>query len=100
MFYLDGSDWGEFISSLRDEIRSFYRHKLTGIEISSSEDEEKMLCKDAYNEGSWEIVVRIGNKYNREVVFNGRLSHMSDIYFGEDKDTGRLFQTFFFNVAK
>lgn len=77
-----------------------YKHKPTGLEKSSNEEEERLLSQDTYNENQWEIVDRIGNKYNRAIVFHGKLSHMSDRYFGEDKETGRLFQTFFFDIAK
>ena len=44
-----------------------------------------------------EVIDRIGNKYNRLVIFDGFISHKSDEYFGSDKESGRLFQTFFFD---
>jgi hypothetical protein len=40
---------------------------------------------------------RVGNIYNRCVLFRGKRSHISDRYFGDSLETGRLFQTFFFD---
>ena len=46
----------------------------------------------------WELVDTIGNVYNRLVLYPGDLFHASLDYFGKDLETGRLFQTFFFNT--
>ena len=46
----------------------------------------------------WDMVDMISNKFNRLVLYRGDLFHSSMEYFGEDKETGRLFQTFFFNT--
>lgn len=48
-----------------------------------------------YNE--WEAVDYVANKFNRLVLYRGNLFHASHSYFGNSMDTGRLFQTFFFN---
>lgn len=48
----------------------------------------------------WEMVDRIGNVYNRMVLYRGDLFHVSLDYFGSDKEDGRLFQVFFFNTEK
>ena len=37
---------------------------------------------------------------NRLVIFNANSFHMSMDYFGHDKETGRLFQVFFFSTEK
>jgi len=54
--------------------------------------------EDGNDESKWELVDKIGNKYNRAIIFQGHISHKSDRYFGNDLESGRLFQTFFFNV--
>jgi len=46
----------------------------------------------------WELVDRVGNIYNRLVLFNANRFHMSMDYFGTDKYNGRLFQLFFFST--
>jgi glycosyltransferase involved in cell wall biosynthesis len=43
--------------------------------------------------------VVVENKFNRLVLFRGKKYHKSTGYFGDDKESGRLFQTFFFNAA-
>jgi len=75
-----------------------YRHRATGLLRARTKEEEDLLNLDANDESKWEVIDRIGNKYNRLVLFDGFLSHKSDTYFGSDKESGRLFQTFFFDV--
>ena len=48
----------------------------------------------------WELVDKVGNIFNRLVIFNSKSFHMSMDYFGHDKHTGRLFQVFFFSTEK
>ena len=48
----------------------------------------------------WELVDRIGNKYNRLIMYRGDHFHMSLDYFGQDLYDGRLFQTFFFDTER
>ena len=53
---------------------------------------------DYYDMTKWELVDRIGNLYNRLILYRGDLFHTSLDYFGRDLESGRLFQTFFFNT--
>ena len=48
----------------------------------------------------WEMSDRLGNVYNRLVLYRGGLYHVSLDYFGKDMHDGRLFQVFFFNTEK
>jgi hypothetical protein len=48
----------------------------------------------------WELIDKVGNIFNRLVIFNANAFHMSMDYFGHDKFTGRLFQVFFFSTEK
>ena len=48
----------------------------------------------------WELIDKVGNIFNRLVLFNANSFHMSMDYFGHDKYTGRLFQVFFFSTEK
>lgn len=44
---------------------------------------------------AWEEIDRIGNRYNRLVLWNGKLVHAATEYFGHSLDSSRLFQMFF-----
>jgi hypothetical protein len=48
----------------------------------------------------WEMVDSVGNVFNRLVLFNAHRYHMSMDYFGDTKENGRLFQTFFFSTER
>lgn len=48
----------------------------------------------------WELVDRVGNIFNRLVLFNAHNYHMSMDYFGDTKENGRLFQVFFFSTER
>jgi len=69
-----------------------YRHKQSGQFYRSDKDYE------GYDYTKWDLFDRIGNKYNRLILYRGDLFHASLDYFGNDLKTGRLFQTFFFNT--
>lgn len=46
-----------------------------------------------------ELVNGIGNVYNRIILYPGEMLHRSIVSgFGSNKETGRLTQTFFFNL--
>lgn len=79
-----------------------YRHKDLKIERDSEGTPEqiKQMNEDSNNENNWDVVDKIGYKYNRIVIFTGRRSHKSDQYFGSTREDGRLFQLFFFNLEK
>lgn len=71
---------------------SIYKHKLS--------DCEDQMNLDSNNSSAWELVDKVANKFNRLVLFNGRLTHRADGYFGNSDDTARLIQVFFYDVAK
>lgn len=79
---------------------SMYQHKFTKLEKSDDERQKRLLDRDSQALDEWNTVDRVGNKFNRLVIFDGRRSHMSDDYFGDSHQTGRLFQVFFFNIEK
>jgi hypothetical protein len=69
-----------------------YRHKATGEFKRVTTDHE------GYDYTKWDLFDKIGNKYNRLILYRGDLFHASLDYFGEGPQDGRLFQTFFFNT--
>ena len=55
---------------------------------------------DGYDYTKWDLFDKIGNKYNRLILYRGDLFHASIDYFGDNLMNGRLFQTFFFNTER
>lgn len=71
---------------------ALYQHKASG-------HREKIDANYESNDYTkWEVVDRIGNIYNRIVMYRGNLFHASVDYFGSTYEDGRLFQTFFFDT--
>ncbi len=70
-----------------------FRHRETGQCHRSDRDHE------SYDVTKWDMIDRVGNKYNRLVIYRGDLFHAALDYFGSDRNDGRLFQTFFFNTV-
>ena len=56
--------------------------------------------QNAGNFHAWEQVDNIGNVFNRLILFNAQHWHRSLEYFGDSKENGRLFQTFFFSTER
>ena len=83
-----------------------FRHKETGLETpprleDGSYDQEyleKVIYPDSRDDSKWDMTAMVGNKYNRLVLYRGDIFHKSLEYFGKDLESGRLFQTFFFNT--
>lgn len=48
----------------------------------------------------WKLVDKVGNVFNRLILFNSKRYHMSMDYFGTNKENGRLFQVFFFSTER
>jgi len=82
-----------------------FKHKATGLttppKLSDGSVDKPALdemYKDSRDMTKWELVDRIGNVFNRLILYRGDIFHTSLDYFGRDKYDGRLFQTFFFNT--
>lgn len=54
--------------------------------------------KNKYSQdfSKWTLVDRVGNVFNRLLLFNSKRFHISDEYFGNNIYNSRLFQVFFF----
>lgn len=106
----DTTDWAAVLYLTPDAPLSsgtgLFKHKETGTtRWRSSEHPDDVNSNSPANRHSqdmtkWEMVDRIGNVYNRMVLYRGDLFHVSLDYFGSDKEDGRLFQVFFFNTEK
>ena len=67
-----------------------FMYKRTGARMS-----HELEAYEAQDMTKWEMVDRIGNRYNRLVFYRSDLFHTSLDYFGSDLQDGRLFQLFF-----
>jgi hypothetical protein len=63
-------------------------------------DNKKDIDRCSQDLTKWEEVDKIGNVFNRLILFNSNRFHMSTDYFGDTKENGRLFQVFFFSTEK
>jgi hypothetical protein len=80
----------------------FYRYKdgntcNTDLQIMNNKEEIDTFSQDMTK---WKLVDRVGNVFNRLILFNSKRYHMSLDYFGNSKENGRLFQVFFFSTEK
>ena len=77
-----------------------YRDETTyeaDLNIMNNKDEIDRFCQDLTK---WEQIDRVGNVFNRLILFNSKRYHMSLDYFGDSKENGRLFQVFFFSTER
>lgn len=78
---------------------AFYRHKKTG-QYECPQDKAMLdeFNKDASSYDEWERTDHVANIFNRLILFNANRFHASASSFGDKKENGRLFQTFFFTT--
>jgi hypothetical protein len=84
-----------------------FRHKASGLKrwVHSEHTKEEndiwsTTYADHFDYTKWDMVDRIGNVYNRLILYRGDLFHVSLDYFGNNINDGRLFQPFFFNTER
>ena len=84
-----------------------FRHKETGwsnFDYKRESDHEYMKGAppghDMQDYTKWEMVDRVGNVFNRLIMYRADNYHVSLDYFGKDMYDGRLFQVFFFNTER
>ena len=78
---------------------AFYRFK-DGATCEAECNNQDEVDRWSQDFTKWELVDTVGNVFNRLVLFNAHRYHMSMDYFGDTKENGRLFQTFFFSTEK
>jgi hypothetical protein len=80
---------------------SFYKHIDTGYSIYPDDEGLRDKCdSDSQDYAKWVKLDLVANVYNRLILFRAKQFHASEMYFGNDLETGRLFQTFFFNTGQ
>ena len=70
----------------------------TGIKDLNNYSDNNSIKDYSRDLTKWKIVDKIGNVFNRLILFNSKRFHMSDDYFGTNKENGRLTQVFFFST--
>jgi hypothetical protein len=89
---------------------SLWQHRKTGlIAKPTQKDAERlgisvaklneMLEKDNQSRRHWKEIDRVGNVYNRAVIFPSRLLHSATKHFGSSRFNGRLYQSFHFPMS-
>jgi hypothetical protein len=83
-----------------------FRHKETGWSNFDYRNNDSEYLRqappghDSQDYTKWEMVDRIGNVFNRLIMYRADNYHVSLDYFGKDMYDGRLFQVFFFNTER
>jgi hypothetical protein len=83
-----------------------FKHKETGWSNFDYRNNDPEYLKqappghDSQDYTKWEMVDRIGNVFNRLIMYRADNYHVSLDYFGKDMYDGRLFQVFFFNTER
>ena len=67
-----------------------FRHKATGATMA-----HQLESYESQDMTKWDLIDRIGNRYNRLAMYRSDMFHTSLDYFGSDLQNGRLFQLFF-----
>lgn len=79
---------------------AFFQHLRTGLDTYPDDPALRLVCdEDASVWDRWAMTDQIGNRFNRLILFRGLRFHCSIGHFGSCKESGRLFQTFFFSTA-
>jgi hypothetical protein len=85
-----------------------YKSKITGVsKIDDTNYSEELYKKtfsgygdniNFYDNSSYELVDKIGNVYNRLLLFDSKYIHAATEYYGNDINNSRFFQLFFFDI--
>ena len=76
-----------------------YRSKITNqTKVISNTDVNNIFKNGFYDSTQFDLVDKIGNVYNRLLIFYAKLIHSASCYFGNNDNNCRLFQMFFFDV--
>ena len=103
VYHSDGQKWAGALYLTPDAPPetglSFFRSRITNLRRPppDAETENLMYSGNLYDRTKWEEIDRIGNVYNRLVLWEGCLVHSASCYFGNTVDNSRLFMVFFFD---
>ncbi|HEV2761672.1 MAG TPA: DUF6445 family protein [Pyrinomonadaceae bacterium] len=88
---------------------SLWQHRSTGLTTKpTARDAQRLgttverlnavLWRDRYRHERWREIDRVGNVYNRAVMFSAGFFHSATRHFGSDLKHGRIYQTFHFPI--
>jgi len=107
VFHCDAQQWAGIIYLSPDASphsgTSFFRHRSTNVRHADEvnwEAGEGSIVFNKYNHVDptpYEKIETVANVYNRLILFDGKLIHSGENYFGHDLASSRFFQIFFFN---
>ena len=104
VYHCDNQDWAGAIyltpNAPYDSGTSLFAGKTTGDRDSSDPnfDFDKVFNGDFLSRSRFDKIDEVGNIYNRLVIWNSRLIHGANSYFGDSAENGRLFHLFFFDL--
>jgi hypothetical protein len=92
-----------------DSGTSMWQHRKTGLTAGPLKtDAERLripvnklddvLARDGYRQHCWKEIDRVGNVYNRAVMFPGIALHSATRHFGNNRVNGRIIQVFHFAI--
>lgn len=70
----------------------------SGLSLVKNRRGEPPQESNFYDATQWETVDRVGNVYNRLVIWDARHPHAPSAYFGNGYEDGRLFWVWFFDT--
>jgi hypothetical protein len=77
---------------------SLFAHRATGLRNANDFNGQDVFGDIGfYDKSKFDLVDKIGNVFNRLIIFDARSIHGASEYFGTDMNNGRLFQVFFFD---
>lgn len=88
---------------------SFWQHRETGLIAKPTKRDalrlgikaaelQSMIERDGFKRKPWIEIDRVGNVYNRAVMFPAGLFHAATHHFGDSLISGRLYQSFHFPI--
>jgi len=75
-----------------------FRSVPSGVRKPDAMTHDEVFRGGFYDSTKFEEIDVAGNVYNRLILFDARLIHAADTYFGTTKENGRLIQLFFFDL--
>ncbi|HEY0080331.1 MAG TPA: DUF6445 family protein [Pyrinomonadaceae bacterium] len=89
---------------------SIWQHRETGLIAKPTRQDaerlglsverlDEMLLRDGQRRSRWREIDRVGNVYNRAVMFPSGILHSATHHFGSSRLNGRLYQSFHFPIS-
>ena len=106
VYHCDENSWAAVIyltpEAPPDSGTCLYRSKSTGMKDSAEGSKEELnstFSGGFYDATKFDLVDKVGNLYNRLVIFKSTRIHSAGSYFGTNLGNGRLVHLFFFNTT-